>query len=257
MKLQFVIPAYKNSSHIEECISSLLAQEVPSDILICTSTPSLFLKEVSQKYDIPLLINPNGSQGIAADWNFAYQCADADLVVIAHQDDIYLPSFSQQAYAIFHANPRLGIAFTDCLELLDGQVMAWHNRGLVKKILRESAFIGCNTTNNRVRLRALLSLGCPISCPSVIFNKKELSKFAFSSRYQINLDWEAWAKLAKSMIIFGYIRKRLIIHRVHPESENQISLKDGRRLDEDLQMFSYFWPSWMVRFLSALYRFGY
>lgn len=257
MKLQFVIPAYKESPYLEECIYSLLAQEDHAEILICTSTPSTFLDVISKKHNIPLLINENGQQGIASDWNFSYQNTTADLVVIAHQDDIYLPNFSQKAKAIFLENPQMGIAFTDCLELLDGQVMAWHNRGLVKKLIRELAFLGLDVTQNQLRLKILLSFGCPISCPSVIFNKKKLNSFSFSSRFQINLDWDAWTRLSESNVMFGYIRKRLCIHRVHPESENQVSLKDGRRLDEDLQMFGRFWSPWMVKFISTLYRYGY
>lgn len=257
MKLQFVIPAYKESPYLEECINSLLAQEARAEILICTSTPSAFLDAIAKKHNIPLVINTNSQQGIASDWNFAYQNATADLVVIAHQDDIYLPNFCQQAKAIFLENPQMGIAFTDCLELLEGQVMAWHSRGIVKKLIRELAFLGLRGTRNHVRLKTLLSFGNSISCPSVILNKKKLESFTFSSRFQINLDWEAWTQLAESNVMFGYIRKRLYIHRIHPESENQASLKDGRRLDEDLQMFGRFWPPWIVKLISALYRFGY
>jgi glycosyltransferase involved in cell wall biosynthesis len=45
----FVIPAYKNSPYLENCIQSLLKQTVKSEIILTTSTPSTFIEELAKK----------------------------------------------------------------------------------------------------------------------------------------------------------------------------------------------------------------
>ena len=59
----FVICAYKESKYLEECIESLEKQIVKSNIMMCTSTPNDYIKNMAQKYNIPLYIN-EGESGI-------------------------------------------------------------------------------------------------------------------------------------------------------------------------------------------------
>lgn len=85
----FVIPAYKSTVHLEECLQSLLTQSVKSKIIITTSTPDLSVKKLALKYHIDYIINTNGPKGIAADWNFALAQVQTKWATIAHLDDIY------------------------------------------------------------------------------------------------------------------------------------------------------------------------
>ena len=48
----FAILAYKDSPFIEECILSLINQTVKSDIYIATSTPSEFLTQLAEKFEL-------------------------------------------------------------------------------------------------------------------------------------------------------------------------------------------------------------
>ena len=98
----FVIPAYKESPFIEQCIQSLLAQSVKSNIIITTSTPTDFIKEIAKKYDLPYYINDK--KGIAADWNFALSKVTTPLATIAHQDDIYEPSYAESVIKATNKN---------------------------------------------------------------------------------------------------------------------------------------------------------
>ena len=67
----FVICAYKESPFLEECILSLKNQSIESYIIMITSTPSLYISQLAEKYEIPLYIN-KGEKGIVQDWNFGY-----------------------------------------------------------------------------------------------------------------------------------------------------------------------------------------
>ena len=257
LRLQFIIPAYGESPYIALCIESLLAQEDICSIFITTSTPSDYLEDVASRYGIELIVNEAAQSGIASDWNFAYRLADADLVVIAHQDDIYLPQFSRDAMAFFRHKPAIGLAFTDCFELISERKSVWHKRELVKKFIRELAFFGRQSIQDQFSYRQLLAYGCPIPCPAVIFNKAKIGNFQFSGDFQVNLDWDAWSRLAILGVGFGYIRNRSMIHRIHQDAETQAAIKDDRRGQEDCKMFGRFWPSWIVKPLMSLYRYGY
>ena len=84
----YAIPAYGDSPYLESCIKSLKEQKVASPVILCTSTPSPFLADMAEKYDLPYYIRKGkaiyGMTGI-----MSYSMADAEFVTIAHQDDMY------------------------------------------------------------------------------------------------------------------------------------------------------------------------
>ena len=84
----FAICAYKESQYLEECILSVKNQTVLGEIVMITSTPNQYIRQLAEKYNIPLYTR-NGESNIADDWNFAYEHAKTELVTITHQDDIY------------------------------------------------------------------------------------------------------------------------------------------------------------------------
>ena len=52
----FVICAYKESEHLEDCIKSLLKQTVAPTVRMVTSTPNEHIIGLSKKYDIDLSV---------------------------------------------------------------------------------------------------------------------------------------------------------------------------------------------------------
>ena len=102
----FIVCAYGESPYLEECVKSLVVQNVNSRILIATSTPNSLIKAISSKYDLPLLVR-DGKSGIADDWNFAISCAETDLATVAHQDDMYECDYSRRLLAVYSDNPDL------------------------------------------------------------------------------------------------------------------------------------------------------
>ena len=90
----FVVCAYGASPYLDACVQSLTAQTLRSRILICTSTPNDTIAAVCEKYGLELRVN-HGERGITGDWNFAMSQADAPFVTIAHQDDLYEPTYTE------------------------------------------------------------------------------------------------------------------------------------------------------------------
>lgn len=252
----FVICAYRESPYLEECIQSLLSQdEAGSRIILATGTPNEKIEYFAQKYHIPLYVNPRGSLGLGADWNFALSCADSELVTLAHQDDVYLPGYrSAIMNALEYCSLPL-IIFTDYGERREsGDV--YNNRLLkVKRMLLHPLERRVNWKSIFWRRRAL-SLGSAICCPSVTLCKANLSQPIFSNDMRSNIDWAAWERISKQSGEFAYIAKPLILHRIYAGSTTSAVLSDHGRKEEDLKVLSKFWPDWMAQLIEYFYQNG-
>lgn len=250
----FVVCAYKESEYLEECIQSLLAQTVKSEILIATSTPNSYISGIAEKYGLPLYVN-EGLSSIAYDWNFAYSKAKTPYITIAHQDDVYLPKYTETALKAFSETKHPLIFFSDYCELRNGETVSNNKLLRIKRLLllpmRVKAF-----RNSKFVRRRCLSLGDPIGCPAVSFAKDNLPNPVFRHGFRSDLDWEAWEMLSKLKGAFLYTRETLVLHRVHEGSETSAVIRENVRTHEDYEMFCKFWPKWMAKMINRFYAKG-
>lgn len=257
MQHTFVIPAYGQSPYLKQCIESLLAQSLQSNILLTTSTPSIYLEDIAKQYRLSYLINPVSNGGIANDWNFALQQAASPLVTIAHQDDVYATTYTEQVIESFTSTgdkPVL-IAFTDYEDLVNDTIRQHSLNALVKRLLLLPFFLKRRIENTALK-KFILLFGDPICCPSVTFNKTALEDFSFSTAYQCALDWLAWVELANRNGSFAYINQKLVQHRIHGESETTVQINNGTRLKEEQQIFELLWGKWAAKLITRLYVAG-
>ncbi|WP_341349113.1 DUF6020 family protein [Eubacterium xylanophilum] len=247
----FAICAYKESEYLEECIQSVKDQTVKTDVILATSTPNEYIAGLCQKYEIPMYVN-EGESGITQDWNFAYSCADSECVTIAHQDDIYASNYVEELMASVEEVGKPIIFFTNYGELRNGEKV--HNNKLlkIKRIMLIPMRIFAFRNSKFIR-RRVLSMGCPICCPSVTMFKENCPRRVFSHGFRSDEDWEAWEKLSRRSGAFVYNKEILMYHRIHEDSETSKILGDNARTEEDFVMFSKFWPKGIARFLTKVY----
>jgi hypothetical protein len=105
--------------------------------------------------------------------------------------------------------------------------------------------------------KKLLSIGCPIAAPGVLYNYSKLKDFQFSHEFTINMDWDAWYRMAKMEGRFVYVNKNFLKHRIHPDSATTAGLKVNARQIEDLNMFKRFWPDFLAKILASFYARSY
>lgn len=247
----FAICAYKESPFLEECVLSLVNQKYKSEIILCTSTPNEYIENIAKKYDIKMYIN-EGESGITEDWNFAYSKTTSKYVTIAHQDDVYLPAYSEKMLELMEKEKKPLIFFTDYYELRNGKKV--HDTGLlkIKRIMLLPLKIKGLWKSRFVR-RRILSLGSPICCPSVTFNKDVFKEPVFENHFRTNEDWECWEKLSRYKGSFVYLSKPLTCHRIHEGSETSAAIAETGRGAEDYEMFCKFWPKWIAKILVKQY----
>lgn len=250
----FVVPAHGQSPHLADCLASLQRQTRVSKIVIATATPFDGLAELAERYGARLVINPSGG-GIGRDWNFALSQSQTPWVTLAHQDDIYLPGFAEKTMALATLE-GVRLVLTGYGELLRAHPRKWTPMLLIKRGLLELGFIGRQRIHgSRAKLR-LLRLGCPVPCPSVTL-RLEQPPMQFAENLRVNLDWDAWYRLALQPGAFAYERTVLMLHRIHGGSETSGGVRDGTRAREDLMMFEKFWPSPVARLLARTYSLSY
>lgn len=250
----FVVCAYKESPYLEECIQSLKAQTVESNILVSTATPNEYISGIAAKYGLEVRVN-TGDHGIAQDWNFALSQATTPYVTLAHQDDVYAPEYAQQVLAALEQAEQPIIAFSDYFEVRDGKQVFSDTSSLLS--IKEKLLMplrGHWGQNSRWMRRRVLSLGNAICCPAVTYVMDRLGENPFIPGFKSNIDWQMWEILSRQKGSFVYVHQPLMGHRVHAGSTTTEVIGDGSgRTEEDRAMFRKFWPNWIAELLVRYY----
>ncbi|WP_022761026.1 glycosyltransferase family A protein [Butyrivibrio sp. AD3002] len=253
----FTICAYGKSEYIEECIKSVTTQNVRTNVIICTSTPSEYLDLLAKKYDIPLFINEERkyNSDIATDWNFAISCAKTRLVTIAHQDDLYKPDFAKEVLIHLNGTSRPLIAYTDYAELRNGKEVSNIRNLNIKRIMLFPLRPRFMWSSKFMRRRSL-SFGSAICCPSVTYVPENLPKQLFIPGYKGGIDWQAWERFSKLDGEFVFVNSIQMVHRIHDDSETTALINGNTRTEEDFAMFCKFWPKPIARLIEHFYKKG-
>lgn len=248
----FALCAYRESPYLEECIRSLEAQTVRTNILIATSTPSDFINRIAEAHHIPVFVNPEAGKGIGADWNFALSRTETPLVTIAHQDDIYEPAYAETMLSELGKAKAPIIWFCDYQELRgerkDRDIRNLKIKRAMLLPLQRRIFRGSKFVRRRI-----LSLGSPICCPAVTYVRRAGEALTFSREMKVSLDWDQWEKLSRRKGSFVYCPEPLMCHRVHEGSATTALIADSTRAKEDMEMFRRFWPKGVAGWLAKKY----
>lgn len=254
----FVISAWKESPHIEEAVQSLLAQTVPSKIIIATSSPNDFLKGLCERYKVEYVVNPEAYMADSAvNWSFAYSLAGTKYVTLAHQDDIYLPDYTKRMVEASEKHKDVIMTFSRCYNYCNGKTEKFSFLLLIKDLLLFPYYCKNAIYSRKVRF-GTFAFGNPVCCPTVMFNKDLIGEFSFDPQTKVNLDWEAWLRLTKIKGAFLFVPHATLLRRIHEESGTTITYNDGSRYIDDYNFFCKFWPrpvAWCISKLYSLARF--
>lgn len=248
--LTFVICAYRESAYLEECVQSLKNQTVPCHLLMSTSTPNEHICGIAQKYEIPLYIN-KGEAGISGDWNFGYSCATSKYITIAHQDDVYEPTYAEKILHAAEKSKHPILIFSDYYEIRNGEKVQ-SNRLLRIKRIMNTMFVAFS--GSIFMRRKVLSFGNSICCPAVTYCASACRDFKFDTKLKFCCDWDAWERLSVRKGRFVYVREPLMGHRIHEGSTTTQMTEGTGRIEEEYMMFLRFWNEKTAKKLSGYYR---
>lgn len=247
----FAVCAYQDSPYLEECLRSLLAQRVPTNIIICTSTPSPYIQGLADKYELPVYVR-EGESDIQDDWNFAYDTADTQFVTIAHQDDVYKEDYTRVLLEKVRRYTDLSIFFCSYVTIKGTRRAPFERSGFVKRLLCLPVSFTALADQTWLK-KSCLCLGNAISCPMTTYNKNIVGPTPFRSHLKYALDWEMYWKLACKPGRFVCIRKPLGFFRVHEAATSKKFILNHKKEQEDVEMFRHFWPMWLVKGIVKVY----
>jgi glycosyltransferase involved in cell wall biosynthesis len=244
----FVICAYGESEYLEACIKSLQEQTIKTNIILYTSTPLESIKTICDLYSIPMYTKIGGS--IGKDWNNALSFVTTKYATIAHQDDVYLPTYAEEILNLFRKNKNGLISYSNYREWKEGDIIPLNTNLKIKNLMLATMniFKGSNFWRKRV-----MSVGNPICCPAVTYNLEILKGFSFDEEMKVSLDWLAWYDISGFKGKFLYTKKELMWHRIHDEYETTNMISDNTRTKEDIIMFNKFWPKPIANFIMKFY----
>lgn len=245
----FVICAYKESPYLEECVKSLLNQSVKSRVIISTSTPNCYIRNIAQKYKVEMIIN-NKEKGHANDFRYAFNYAKTNYVTLCHQDDIYLKDYAKVVISKMDKVKKPIIAFTNYYEFRSGKIVKNNMLLIVKRIINFPLLLF--KTSKRIRLFTL-SIGNAISAPTLTYNKKIIENPVVDTDFKSNIDWISYITFAKLKGQFVYIRKPLVLRRIHEESLTTQVISNNIKTEEDYKVFNMFWSEKVSKKLLKLY----
>ncbi|MBR2767254.1 glycosyltransferase family 2 protein [Candidatus Saccharibacteria bacterium] len=247
----FVVLAYQESPHLEDCIKSVTNQTNPSQVIITTTTKNSRISTLAQKYHLKIIEGKHTN--IGGDFDFAIHSANTPLVTVAHQDDIYEKDYSQRILSAYHKHPNSSIIFTDYFEIRSKKRVYTNKNLKIKRFLLAPIHIK-KTLNTKPAKRLILRFGDSICCPAVTFVIKNCPKEIFTSHFKCDCDWHAWEKLSKRKGAFTFIPKPLMGHRISEESTTTDIINQGIRTKEDYEIFSRFWPTPIAKVFTKLYQ---
>ena len=153
-------------------MKALKNQSVQTDIIVCTSTPNELIKTLAADLELPLYIR-DGKSSLKDDWNFAaetaYAARSAELVTIAHQDDIYHREYAAELLKAADEYPDMSVFCTRYRTIdKDGKELKTKAEQ-VKRILRLPLRIR-GLAAARLIKRLPLMFGNGIGCPTCSYN---------------------------------------------------------------------------------------
>lgn len=249
----FAICAYGENPYLEQCLTSTLRQEVKSNVIMTTSTPNEYIKNLAEKYGIPLIVNPEYKVGVIDDFNFAYHSAPTQFVTICHQDDIYYSDYSKNFFDQCADFPDMLIFFSDYCEIRNGKKLEQSKLLRIKRFMLSPLKIRPLQENKLIR-RIILSFGSAICCPAVTFNKVKLGEPIFKHEFSSLCDWAAWEEISRKSGKFIYCPRIMVGHRIHDYSWTSQVIKNNTREQEEIRMFQKFWPKSIAGLLEFFYK---
>ena len=250
-KHTFVVLAYKESEYLEECIKSVLNQSYKSKVVIATTTDNDFIRKIAKEYKLDVVVGKHTS--IGGDFDFAVSVGKTELVTVAHQDDIYDYDYSKKIVSEYNKYRESIILFSDYYEIRNNDKVYSNLNLRIKKVLLfplKSRFLA----RYKFFKRWVIRFGNGICCPAVTFVKNNCPKDIFKSDYKCNIDWYAWERLSKLKGRFIYIKDKLMGHRISKDSTTTDIIRQGIRTQEDYDIYLKFWPKWIAKLLTKLYK---
>lgn len=236
-QITFAIPFLANVDYLQEAITSVRHQSVPSWELLVVDDAS---DESPRR-----LINALGDQrvryernqlrlGLAQNWNRCLQLANAPLVTLLHADDRLHPLYAQHMLSVAARWPTAAAIATEAVVIGPNGQQTRTLADRVKALARRPDFDYLIAGDNG--LAAILRNNFVYS-PTLCYRTALIGANPFNNNWSMVTDLDLIARLLMDDQVIGVIRSPLYEYRRHPCSTSAQLTQDTSRFREELALY--------------------
>lgn len=198
------MPVKNRSEYLKESISSIIKQTFKEwELIIIDDHSKEKIKKVIDSFKDPRIKSyklPKGAKGIASARNYGTKKAEANLIVVADSDDWNYPNRLKVTYDYFQKYPDTDVFYSNIniysIERKNKKTMAF--QPYKKELIYYVNFI---------------------PHPASAYTKKAWQKVrGYDSRMVVAEDYNLWIKMSNKNMVFGCIKKPLVLKRSHSGS---------------------------------------
>lgn len=215
-----IMPTYNGGRYLEAVLQSIASQITPVDELVISDDDSeddtlQIVKNFSKTSSFKVVIQRHEKAGITANYLHALSFATGDIIIVADQDDIWLPKKSRLIVEKFLADPTVSLISHDCRVVnSESEDLGTTLRGGETKSSKLSKSI--NGLSDEQNLLRFLRGGVPLLAHTLSF-RKELTPILLSKPDYVRNWWfEEWVScIALSFGRLHLLADQLVLYRQH------------------------------------------
>jgi glycosyltransferase involved in cell wall biosynthesis len=240
-RVTVIIPNYNGFRFLESLFNSLLAQTY-------SNFQTIFIDDGSSDDSVAIAktyigklpsfeIREYENEGIAANWNRAFDLVETEYFTLLHCDDAYEPDYLTAMIELMDKYPTAAIGHCAAAIINDTDEVIYS----VVDAYKESRFFPTEivSRSRRAEFNKLLQ-GDYVNCPSVIFRTAAVTKVGmFNPELRQTLDWEYWFRILNQGFDIVGVKRKLFRYRRHTENASVINSLSLKRYQEELQTFTW------------------
>ncbi len=208
-KVSVCVPTYNRAPLLRGCLESILAQTFGDfELLVLDNCSPDDTPAVIRGIRDPRLVAHRNARNIGPfpNMNLAIEMARGELICIAHDDDVYLPTFLEREVALLELHPGVGMVHCAAFET--------DAAGRRRRVVR--AYPDTRVLAGPQQFIRFLQ-GHNVCCSSVMVRRDLYARVGgFDPRY-LCADWHLWLRMALHADI-GYVSEPLVEMRVHADT---------------------------------------
>lgn len=242
-KVSVVLPSYNYARYLDQRIQSLLDQTYRDfELIIVDDASTDNSVEVINQYSADPRIKTcffSQNSGLPYKrWNDGAALAQGEYLLFAGADDSCHPSLLEHLVAKLDANPNVGLAYTQSLEINgEGKVI----RSLVERTndLDQQRWQHDYINNGRDECRYLAVKNIIPNASGVMLRRSLFEQAGrFDQSFRLVSDWMLWAKLLLISDV-AYIAEPLNYFRIHRETVRSSTRRSGSHIEEYYQVLAF------------------
>lgn len=199
--ISVIMPVYNGERFIRETIDSVLNQTYRNFEFIIVNDGSVdSTQQIISSYDDSRIVSVNltRNQGVSNARNAGIDLSKGEFIAFCDADDLYDPGRLQTQLDFLTSNPSVDLCGSYFIAFGDGQ------ETLIKHPL----------TDHDIK-EYFFTANC-IGQPSVMGKSGVFKEYQYKPDFQPTEDYELWARMATSGVVFANLPYPLVKYRLHP-----------------------------------------